>query len=114
MTHPSPHGQPPDEEAPHTWPADVTPIGIEDLGRLGLNPRNQLFWNGKRIELRNRLDLTRLQKLLAIVVSIFAVLGGLGGFVTGLNNAVILLCARDIHWLGCPATPEPPTHPPVK
>ncbi len=91
-------------EHPHVgWPADVTPIGVEDLDRLGLDGRNQLFWDGKRVEVRNRLDLTWLQKLLAVVVSFFAVLGALGGFVTGFNNASVFLCARDIHWLSCPA-----------
>ncbi len=79
------------------------PIGVEDLGRLGLNPQHQLFWDGKQIEVQNRLDLTRLQKVLAVIVSIFAVLGGLGGFVTGLNNAATFLCSRDINWLTCPA-----------
>ena len=91
-----PHGQ---------WPPDVTPIGVEDLDRLGLDGRNQLFWDGKRVEIRSRLDLTWLQKVLAVVVSICAVLGALGGFVTGFNNASVFLCARDIHWLSCPAEP---------
>jgi hypothetical protein len=90
---------------PGHWPPDVNPIGIEDLDKLGLNPKNHLFWNGKRIEVRNRLALTRLQKALAILVSVFAVLGGIGGFVTGLNNASLFLCARDIHWLTCPRHP---------
>ena len=88
-----PHGQ---------WPPDVTPIGVEDLDRLGLDGRNQLFWDGKRVEIRSRLDLTWLQKTLAVIVSICAVLGALGGFVTGFNNASVFLCARDIHWLSCP------------
>jgi hypothetical protein len=80
--------------APESWPPGVTPIGIEDLEKLGLNVRNQLFWDGKRIEVRNRLDLTRIQKTFAVIVSVFAVLGAMGGFVTGLNNASIFLCAR--------------------
>lgn len=88
-----------------SWPPDVTPIGIEDLDKLGLNPMNQLFWNGKRIEIRNRLDLSRLQKTFAVIVSVAAVLGGMGGFVTGLNNAAVYLCARDIRWLSCPEQP---------
>ena len=92
------------------WPPGVTPIGIEDLGKLGLNTRNQLFWNGKRIEIRNRLDLTRLEKTFAVIVSFFAILGGIGGFVTGLNNASIFLCAPDIHWVSCPITPAPAPH----
>ena len=93
------------------WPPGVTPIGVEDLDRLGLNPSNQLFWDGKRIEVRNRFDLTRLQKTFAIIVSVFAVLGGLGGFVTGFNNASAFLCARGVHWLSCPP-PPPPAGPP--
>src|ERR1700761_3981511 len=89
------------------WPPDVSPIGIEDLARLGLNPANQLFWDGRRVEIRSRVNLTRPQKTLAVLVSIFAVLGGIGGFVTGLNNAGVFLCARDVHWLGCPAVVAP-------
>lgn len=89
------------------WPQGVTPIGVEDLDRLGLDTANQLFWDGKRIEVRNRLDLTRLQKIFAVVVSVFAVLGAVGGFVTGLNNASVFLCARGIHWLSCPSTHAP-------
>jgi hypothetical protein len=87
---------------PDRWPPDVTPISVEELDKLGLNAKNQLFWDGKRIEVRNRLDLTRLQQMLAIIVSVAAVLGAVGGFVTGLNNASIFLCARGIDWLSCP------------
>ncbi len=98
------------EISPEHWPKGVTPIGIEDLGRLGLNAQHQLFWNGERIEVRNRLDLTTLEKTLAIIVSVFAILGGIGGFVTGLNNASNFLCARDIHWVTCPVEPPPANH----
>jgi hypothetical protein len=38
---------------------------------------------------------------------VFAVLGAVGGFVTGLNNASVFLCARGIHWLSCPSTHAP-------
>jgi hypothetical protein len=86
------------------WPGEVRSIGVEDLGRLGLNPDNELFWDGKRIEVRQTLTLTRLQKVLAVIVSVFAILGGLGGFVTGYNNATVFLCARGHDWLSCPAS----------
>jgi hypothetical protein len=84
------------------WPHDIRPIGVEDLGRLGLNADNQLFWDGKRIEVRQEFTLTRLQKVLAVIVSIFAVLGGLGSFVTGFNNASVFFCSRGHDWLSCP------------
>jgi hypothetical protein len=48
------------------------------------------------------LTLTTLQKVLAVIVSMFAILGGLGGFVTGYNNATVFLCARGHDWLSCP------------
>jgi hypothetical protein len=93
------------------WPPGVTPISVEELDKLGLNEKNQLFWDGKRIEVRNRLDLTRLQKMFAIIVSVFAVLGAIGGFVTGINNASVFLCARSIHWLSCPPQAASPARP---
>jgi hypothetical protein len=91
--------------APEDWPRDVSPISLEDLARLGINPANELFWDGKRVEVRRLLDLTRLQKTFAITVSIFAIFGAVGSFITGVNNASAFLCARDIHWLSCPAPP---------
>lgn len=70
---------------------------------MGINGQNQLFWDGRRVEVRRPLDLTRPQKLIAALVTVFAILSGLGGFVTGFNNASIFLCARGITWLSCPA-----------
>lgn len=93
--------------APRGWPKDVIPVSIEDLDRLGINSDNQLFWDGKRIEIRQSLVLTGLQKTVAVVVSICAILGGLGGFVTGFNNASVFLCARGNHYLTCPPPASP-------
>ena len=69
------------------WPKRVKPISVTDLRHLGIDGANQLFWDGRRIEIRRPRVLTGVQKIAATVVTIFAVLGGLGGFVTGLNNA---------------------------
>ncbi len=92
------------------WPKGVEPVGLEDLGRLGINQDDQLFWDGRRIEVRRSLDLTRFQKIITGIVTFFAVLGGVGGLITGLNNASVFLCAREIHWLSCP---PPTTAPPA-
>ena len=90
-------------ERPSGWPPGVEPISLEDLGRLGINPRQELFWDGRHVEIRRRLTFTGFQKLIAFVVTICAILGGLGGFVAGLNNASVFLCARHISYLTCPA-----------
>lgn len=99
---------------PAGWPRGVEPVSFEDLGRLGIDAGDQLFWDGRPVEIRRRLVLTSLQRLVATVVTIFAILGGIGGFFSGLNSLSLFLCARDIQFLGCPrAAPMlPPTgHP---
>jgi len=70
---------------------------------LCLDPDNQLFWDGKRIEVRQALTVCpRLQKALAAIVALLAVLGGLGGFVTGSNNT---LCLRAFSSVSRPPKP---------
>jgi hypothetical protein len=71
---------------PTAWPPDVDPISLEDLGRLGINSRQELFWDGRHVEIRRRLTLTVFQKFIAVVVTICAILGGSGGSVTGLTG----------------------------
>jgi len=88
-------------DGPPRWPSGVEPISLEDLGRIGINARNELFWDGRHVEIRRRLTFSRFQKFIAVVVTGCAILDGLGGFVTGFNNASILLYARHIGWLSC-------------
>jgi hypothetical protein len=90
---------------PASWLKGVEQVGLEDLGRLGINGDDQLFWDGRRVEVRRSLNLTGFQKIITGIVTFFAVLGGVGGFITGFNNASIFLCAREIRWLNCPAAP---------
>ena len=78
------------------------PVGIEDLDRLGINVEDQLFWDGRRIEVRQRLTLSRAQRVLGTLAVGCAILGGLGGAITGFNNATVFLCARGHDWLSCP------------
>jgi len=87
---------------PPNWPKGVTPISVDDLNKLGLNGYDQLFWDGRRIEIRRKLDLSRTQKALAVMVAVAALLGGIGGFLSGINDAAGFLCARHIGWLTCP------------
>jgi hypothetical protein len=97
-----------DESVVGRWPAGVERIGVDDVGRFGIDDANQLFWDGQRIEIRRTLVLTRFQKAAAAVLVVCAILGGLGGILTGLNNASAFLCARNMHWLSCPNGPSSP------
>ena len=85
------------------WPNGVRPILVPDLKRLGINEQNELFWDGRHVEIRRSLTLTRFQKFITIIVTFCAVLGALCGFVTGFNNASVFLCARHVTFLTCPA-----------
>ena len=85
------------------WPNGVRPILVPDLKGLGINEQNELFWDGRHVEIRRSLTLTRFQKFITIIVTLCAVLGALGGFVTGFNNASVFLCARHVTFLTCPA-----------
>lgn len=89
--------------SPLKWPKGIEPVGMEDLNRLGINSEHQLYWDGRRIEIRRFLVLTRFQKWSASVVAIVGLLAGLATIATGINNASIFLCARSITTLSCPA-----------
>ena len=82
---------------PSGWPQNVEPMVLQDLNRLGTDPKNQLFWDGKLV--RTRLTLNFPQT----VVAILAALASLATIFTGLNNGSIYLCARGVRILGCPA-----------
>jgi hypothetical protein len=84
------------------WPLGVQEISIENLASLGVNDEGEIFWNGKRIEVRRRLLLTWWQKMAAAIVVIFAILGGAGGFVQGAGVVFDHYCAADPSGRWCP------------
>jgi hypothetical protein len=65
------------------WPAGVEPISFENIGRLGVGRDSQLYWDGKPVQLRRRLVLSRWQKIGTLVVGTAAVIGALGSFAQG-------------------------------
>lgn len=79
---------------------------VQDLERLGTDKDNRLYWDGKLV--RMPFTLTTPQSILALL----AALASIATIFTGLNNASLFLCARDIHWLGCPPAQVAP--PPTK
>ena len=83
---------------PNHWPSGVEPITMEELEKLGRNANGELFWEGKRLITRSQFHFTLPQVCLAILAAI----ASLATIATGLNNASVFLCARNIAWLGCP------------
>ena len=90
---------------PPNWPEGVEQIRIGDLARLGIDKHRQLYWDGQRIEIRRRLDLTRPQKIAALIVTAAAILGGLGGFLSGLADTDALFCGHGNHYAVCRLLP---------
>lgn len=75
-------------------PSEVRPISADDLNRLGIDSSNRLYWDGRVVEVRRRLVLSRLQQSVALAVSAAAVLGGLGAAASGVKDGAEFLCAR--------------------
>jgi hypothetical protein len=92
-------------ETPPSWPDGVVPIRVADLKKIGIDKNRQLFWDGQKIEIRRRLDLTRPQKLIALIVTAAAILGGLGGFLSGLADTDTLFCTHNNHYAICRLLP---------
>ena len=56
-----------------TWPEHVHMITFDDLDGLGIDDERQLYWHGKPIEVRKRLQLTAAERWFAIVGVLAAV-----------------------------------------
>jgi hypothetical protein len=65
------------------WPPGVRRIGQDDLDQLGIDADGALYWNGKRVQVRQRLVLTTWQRIVAFVTSIAIILGGIGAAAQG-------------------------------
>jgi hypothetical protein len=90
-----------DAEMRAAWPKDVTPIDFDSVGKLGVNRSSgMLYWDGKPVQLRQRLELSWWQTFVAGVTAIAVILGGVGGFVQGFAAGHDLACKRG--WLSCP------------
>ena len=87
-------------DKPPNWPPGVEPMVLQDLERLGTDKTNRLYWDGKLV--RTPLVLTTPQNVLAVL----AALASIATVITGMNNAAVFLCARNIDWLSCPAAPQ--------
>jgi hypothetical protein len=66
------------------WPRYVRPIAVGEANGLGIDNDGRLYWNGKPVEIiGRRLDLTRGQFFLAVVVALFTAVGAIGAAAQG-------------------------------
>jgi hypothetical protein len=62
-------------------------------GGLESTRNRNCLGDGRRIEITQRILFTRVRKIGTVIVAVRAIAGGLGGFVTGSNNASAFLRA---------------------
>ncbi|MDT8333215.1 hypothetical protein RQ831_19360 [Roseomonas gilardii] len=99
------------EDLPAHWPKGVRPIDVGELDLLGIDSSNKLYWDGKEINYKLRLNWWQ------NIIAGLAAIASLATIASGVQNASLFLCARNVSWLGCPAGPSPvPNQPasPVK
>ena len=73
---------------PNHWPKDVKPISSNGTALLGVSEDSErLYWDGKLLQIKRRLSLTRFQTLIAFA-------GALGAFLAGLHPWVLFLGYR--------------------
>lgn len=56
-------------ESEKDWPPHVWCIGLDRLDLLGVDDEGDLYWDGKRVEVRKRLNLTMWQRVGAVVIA---------------------------------------------
>lgn len=86
------------------WPKGVSEITIAQLGRLGVDRENRLYWDGRPVEISRRISLSKWQTFFAIIFWIAAVAGGVGAAAQGWAAAHQWSCQANYIQFGCPPT----------
>jgi len=51
------------------WPTGVSGITIDDMGKMGVDEKNKLYWDGEKIILENKISLGLVELCVAIFVA---------------------------------------------
>ena len=73
----------PEPEAPIKKGRNIHPLATADLSRLSIDNDGRLYWDGKPVEVRRRIDMSRAQVVGASVVAAFVVIGAVGAAIQG-------------------------------
>lgn len=84
------------------WPTGVHPIPIEGMALMGVDEQGMLYWDGKPVEVRRRLELSRGERWFAVGVGLFTILGGVGAVAQGWAAAHQWSCQIEAVAWRCP------------
>ncbi|MBM3527613.1 MAG: hypothetical protein FJX62_05945 [Alphaproteobacteria bacterium] len=98
--------KPADEPAPAASERNVRPVGTMDLTRLSIDNDGRLYWDGKPVEVRRRIAMSRRQIVGAAIIGVFVVIGAIGAAIQGTAAARDWACRLGWIESTC-ATPAP-------
>lgn len=104
---PSPPAATPVPAAPVETGRNVHPAGAMDLARLSIDNDGRLYWDGKPVEVRRRIAMSRGQIMGATLIGVFVVISGLGAAIHG--SAVAHEWGCRLGWLTSYCGPAAPT-----
>jgi hypothetical protein len=107
---PEPEPEAPVQEAAAKKGRNIHPLATADLSRLSIENDGRLYWDGKPVEVRRRIEMSWAQVVGASVVAAFVAIGAVGAAIQG------SLALRDwgcrLGWTtsfcGLPALTPPP------
>lgn len=109
-----PQSEPEPEPEARAAPAsrNIHPIGISDLGRLSIDNDGRLYWDGKPVEVRRRIMMSRAQVIGASLIGVFVVIGAIGATVQASAAARDWACRLGWTTTYCSMHELKPTAPP--
>jgi len=87
-----PEAQQPEPQEPEPQGRNVHPVDMTDLSRLSIDRDGRLYWDGKPVEVRRRISMSRAQVVGASIVAAFVVIGALASAIQGAVAARELAC----------------------
>ena len=71
---------------------NIHPVDMTDLSRLSIDRDGRLYWDGKPVEVRRRIAMSRAQVIGASIVAGFVVIGAIASAIQGAVAARELAC----------------------
>ena len=71
---------------------NVHPVDMTDLSRLSIDRDGRLYWDGKPVEVRRRIAMSRAQVIGASIIAGFVVIGAIASAIQGAVAARELAC----------------------
>ena len=103
--------KPAETAAPKSAPQgrNIHAVDMTDLSRLSIDRDGRLYWDGKPVEVRRRISMSRAQVIGASIVAAFVVIGAIGSAIQGAVAARELVCRLGWSASSCSLPAQPRT-----